>query len=296
MSINNLPLLRYFYAVATEGNFTKAAKKLYIGQPVVSQMVKNLEDRMGVQLFERQKRQVLLTHEGAELLKSCQVIFQEMESLQKRLTSTKDTIRGKVKMGSTEVIAMSLLPEIHADFLREFPQSNIHALSGPAHVLAELVSKNQIDFAITGYIQQFPDQIEAMEIATVSHHIVVHRDVYEKRQKLKELTFISSRSAESEHVDAQPVYEKLKAAFPGITTRISTNNLYTHKTLVMKKAGVAVLPHYLIEKELMAGTLKDLFPKDNLEFSISLLKRKSFTPGPLEEWYIQNFKNLFVST
>src|ERR1700733_11066324 len=117
MSMIDLPLLRYFYAVATEGNFTLAARKLFVGQPVVSQMVKNLENKIGVTLFERQKRHTFLTRDGSELFQSCKKIFQELEDVEKKIKHKTGAVEGTVRMGSTEIIALSLLPRIHKRFL-----------------------------------------------------------------------------------------------------------------------------------------------------------------------------------
>jgi len=63
----NLSSYRIFYAVANTGNISKAAKELYISQPAISKSVKKLEENIGVKLFERSSRGVVLTSEG-ELL------------------------------------------------------------------------------------------------------------------------------------------------------------------------------------------------------------------------------------
>jgi DNA-binding transcriptional LysR family regulator len=288
-------LLRYFYAVATEGNFTKAGARLHIGQPVVSQMVKTLEMKLGVTLFERQKRTAILTREGQELFKSCRLIFQELESIEGKLKNTTETISGTIRLGATDILAASILPDVSKEFLGKFADSQLHMVAGPSFLLADLIVKNQIDFALTGYIYDFPLQLEGISLGMISYHVVMHKDIFRQKSKWPEITFVSSRSVESETVDAQPTFEKLKELIPNILSRISTNSLLAHKTLVMKKAAIAILPDFLIEKELKNGTLKYLFHDEAFNFPITLLKRKSFPLGTLETWFVEEFKRRTMS-
>ena len=280
-------LLRYFYAVATEGNFTKAALKLRIGQPVVSQMVKNLEERLGVKLFERQKRHALPTREGVELLQSCKIIFDEIERTQKRIMQNEGIESGKVNVGSTEAISDILLPSLFDEFLKKFPGAEVYALSGPTRFLADMILKNETDFAFGSYYAQPHPQIEVAEICQVRHHIVASVATV-KNQEWKNATFISSRKAESDLVESQPAFQLVQKKFSGVTNRMTTNSLFAHKQMVANGRALAILPSYMIHHELKNGKLKDLFPKEHLEFPIRLLKRKSYSLGRLENWLVHN--------
>lgn len=71
----DLNYLKYFYFVVKENGFTKAAEKLGVQQPVVSRAVKILEQEFKCHLLERQRKQVLLTSEGNEVYRYCQIIF-----------------------------------------------------------------------------------------------------------------------------------------------------------------------------------------------------------------------------
>ena len=285
MSIIDPAHLRYFYAVATEGNFTRAARKLFIGQPVVSQMVINLEARMGVKLFERQKRRALLTREGTKLFQSCQRIFGELAELEKRL-SKGSAQEGGIRFGATEVISAMLLPKVHRSFLENFPRSEIYASSGPAYFLADLVLKSQIDFALIGYLHEPSQQLEVKNLTMIRHHIVLREDIYRDRKNWEKLIFMSSRRAESDLTDSQPALLKLKKLMPQIKSRVVTNNRSVHKSLVMDGLAVAILPSYLIKTELKSGKVVDLFPGEKVEYPIQILQRKSYVMGELETWYL----------
>jgi len=91
--------MRYFIAVAEELNFTKAASRLYIVQPSLSKQIKDLEDEVGVLLFERDKRKVCLTVAGAEFLKYA---YETLASAAKAVTIAKQVVNNaeqKIKIG-----------------------------------------------------------------------------------------------------------------------------------------------------------------------------------------------------
>ncbi len=74
--------LKYFVAVAKEGNFTRAANKLYVTQPTISKMVRNIEEELGVTLFDRSGKQVKLTDAGEIILIQAQnIIIKSFQNL-----------------------------------------------------------------------------------------------------------------------------------------------------------------------------------------------------------------------
>lgn len=128
--------LRYFIAVAEELHFTKAAEKLHIAQPPLSQQIQQLEAELGVELFDRKtKRQVQLTEAG-------KVFFQEANQLLKQLetavTLTQKAGRGEtgqLQIGFTSLVIYDLLPLVLRQFRQQFPQVET--------VLVELTTSQQ---------------------------------------------------------------------------------------------------------------------------------------------------------
>lgn len=286
--IMDISLLRYFYAVATEGNFTKAAAKLHIGQPVVSQMVKKLEASINVTLFERQKRQVLLTQSGIELLNSCHTIFGELQRAEERLNLSHQ--EGRIRVGTTEALSNRLLSTISVNFLETFPSAELLCISSPTQYLIEALIKNQIDMAVIDFRFKETPLLESLIIATTNHHIVVSGKRNIKSDS--KLTFLSVQGAENERIGKQPSFERLKKAYPSIQRKILTNNLSVQKELVMAGKGIAILPEYLIYNELKSGRIVKLFPKESVTTALYCIKRKSFSPGKAEMWLISEIKNL----
>lgn len=71
--------LRILAAIATEGSFSAAAKRLHLTQPAISQQIRRLEDRCGMALLERNRRSVLLTQAGREVVRAAQAVDRELK-------------------------------------------------------------------------------------------------------------------------------------------------------------------------------------------------------------------------
>lgn len=128
--------LRYFLAVAEELNFTRAALRLHIAQPPLSQQIQALEAELGLQLFERKKRPLQLTAAGQVLLTETRLVFAAVE---RAIISTKRASRGEIGrlvMGANSSIANSVLPDILRVFRSRFPDVEL--------VLRELTSFGQV--------------------------------------------------------------------------------------------------------------------------------------------------------
>jgi DNA-binding transcriptional LysR family regulator len=101
--------LRYFICTAEEGSFAAASRVLFIAQPSLSQQIANLEAELGVEVFLRQARGVLLTEAGEKLLEHAHAILRQIDAASADVSSTADNPQGTVKLGLTQSIC-NLLP------------------------------------------------------------------------------------------------------------------------------------------------------------------------------------------
>ncbi len=111
--------LRSFYAVATHGGFTAAARQLHVGQPTITGQVKQLETRFGVELFFRRGKTIRLTPAGDELFAVAKGLFGHEEEAMQLLPVLRDKQAGLLRLGSVSpplaVDLMSLLAQTHAE-------------------------------------------------------------------------------------------------------------------------------------------------------------------------------------
>lgn len=121
----NLSGYKIFYEVATSGNISKAAKKLYISQPAISKSIVKLEDSLETKLFKRNSRGVTLTEEGEVLYKYVRDAFESINSAETELKRMKDFNIGHLQIGvSTTLCRYVLLPYLQK-FLEQFPNIRI---------------------------------------------------------------------------------------------------------------------------------------------------------------------------
>jgi DNA-binding transcriptional LysR family regulator len=107
-----LRVLRYFLAVAREGNITAAANFLHLTQPTLSRQIKDLENELGQRLLIRKSHQVVLTPEGMLLRKRAEEIIAMVDKTEAEFISLENTISGDIYIGSGETRAIKTVAEI----------------------------------------------------------------------------------------------------------------------------------------------------------------------------------------
>ena len=117
----DLRALRYFVTVAEELNITRAAEKLNMSQPPLSNQMKSLEEELGTQLFIRGKRHLTMTEAGTVLYRRALQLLELSEQTQEEIRSL-DGLAGKLNIGLIEGRAPYLLARWISGFRMEFPQ------------------------------------------------------------------------------------------------------------------------------------------------------------------------------
>jgi DNA-binding transcriptional LysR family regulator len=144
----NLEWYRIFLHTARSGNFTKAAEQLHITQPSVSYAIKQLEELLGLRLFQRLSKGVVLTAEGAALLHYVEQSFHLLDAGEQHLNKMKRLTEGEIRIGASDsLIKHLLLPQLDR-FHREYPHIRIRLTHGRTPDIARRLQAGQIDCAI----------------------------------------------------------------------------------------------------------------------------------------------------
>lgn len=98
--------LRAFMAIAEYGSFSSAAEKLYLTQPAISKRIAQLENELGVKLFDRIGRGIQMTLAGETLHQRSKLILQEVADTQRAIASLTETVSGRLLMGTSHHIAL----------------------------------------------------------------------------------------------------------------------------------------------------------------------------------------------
>lgn len=143
-----LQQLRGFYEVAREGSFTRAADRLFVTQPAVSQQVKALEEELGERLLERGRGRLRLTPAGQILLERARSIFGELEAAREEIESLRQVVRGRVVVATSDTNCTYVLPEVLAEFRRACPEVAVEVRNKMSTEVGQLVLDDRADFGL----------------------------------------------------------------------------------------------------------------------------------------------------
>lgn len=268
----NLLHLEYFYYVAKEGGFLRAAEKLRIQQPAISRMVASLEDYFGFKLFEKIGRNVRLTPQGEEVFESCKKIFSDVEELKQSVGKISGEHKGSLLIGASEPIASHYLPPKIAALVKQHPKLYPNIYSGPASILLKKIENGDLEVGIFFHIPTLSEKLIIDCKIDVDFRLVVRRDLCKDESVLNH--FIGSREIDDLSTKSFPTLDRLRQKYPKASIKTSSNNLTAHRALVISGVGVSVLPKFLIEEDLKKKILIDVFPGQNFVFQMKIIKRR----------------------
>jgi DNA-binding transcriptional LysR family regulator len=149
--------LRYFIAVAEELSFTRAADRLHIAQPPLSQQIRQLEEELGVTLLHRTKRHVALSAAGQVFLEHAKQILRatEVASVQARRAQRGEI--GRLAVGFFEHMSYTLLPPIFRAYRERFPDVEVDVRWFPVIGQADALRRSDVDISFMRPVADFED-------------------------------------------------------------------------------------------------------------------------------------------
>ena len=144
----NLRDLQYLVAVAEHRHFGKAADATFVSQPTLSTQIKKLEAELGVDLIERNPRQILLTDAGEQVVERAKVILAEAENIRGIAKRAQDPESGTIRMGLFPTLAPYLLPHVVPQLHRRFPKLELLLVEEKTEVVLDRLRTGQLDVGI----------------------------------------------------------------------------------------------------------------------------------------------------
>ncbi len=140
-----LRLWRQFVAVAEELHFSRAAQRLHMTQPPLTQAIANLERQLGVRLFDRTKRSVQLTPAGAALMPDVRDLLARSATLPQRARAAANGEAGRLRLAFVSTVGFGLLPQWVLAFRSLYPQVEFELLEATGDVQLNLLERGEID-------------------------------------------------------------------------------------------------------------------------------------------------------
>jgi len=241
--------LRYFITVAQEQSFTRAAEKLFTAQPSLSQQIKDLEQEVGVNLFERSSRKIQLTDEGKAFL-----IYAEkaLENAKLAVASARQVAQQKnnqIHIGFLNVAELKVMPHILAKLKKTMSDLKIHLHSLFCLEQLQRLKNAELDLSITRFQMDHPD-FDNIHLLTEQIHLVAAKHLHPtdrilKLQELKNHTIIMCDQ------NASPIfYERLNALMFFDQLKhdqvLWATNVLQHINLINMGMGFSFAPDYLL--------------------------------------------------
>lgn len=146
--------IKYVWAVYEERSFTKAAKKLFISQPALSNMIKKVEQEVGAPIFDRSTIPLSLTAEGQFYIQSIRDIMMIEQNIYSYFEDIRNLEKGSLSVGGSSFFCSFILPELMGIFKRRYPKVSIDIVEGNLQDLKSKLENNVIDIMIETAIQE----------------------------------------------------------------------------------------------------------------------------------------------
>lgn len=258
--------LKTFLAAAEHLNFTQAARRLYLSQPAVSQQIRELEEGLGVVLFERRGRGLLLTPAGELLKLRAAPLLSEFRKTQVELESLAGTPQGVVRIGGSNVPGLYVLPRALGAFSSAAPGVRVTLTLHPPEELVTRLLGGDLDLIVT---QEEPPAAripgwekvplwddELVLVAWPEHPFARRASV--RVTELAAETYISRQSGSATD---ELVMERLVAAgldAEALTSRFELGHPEGIKQAVMAGLGLGFVSRYAVTAEQRAGLLAEV--------------------------------------
>lgn len=289
-----LDQLRTFIAAAECGSFSAAGKRLGRAQSVVSQTLANLENQLGVKLFDRATRRPVLTTEGRELLLEARLVIGDMDRFKARAKDMAEGLEPELNVVAHVFLPTDVLTLAVTAFHQKFHHTPLRISIEGMGAVMEPVLKGDCSFGVRAPLFSDHPQLVSEHLMTIPYLMVAAPDHPLARhgkplstQMLRQQVqlVLSDRSPLSSATDMGVLSPK--------TWRLS--DLGAKHAFLKAGLGWGGMPLHMVENDLAQGTLVSLEFEEtraNVSMSLSAIYRADMPPGPAGRWLLDELKRV----
>ena len=295
--------LETFVNVAKLKSFSKAAEKLYITQPTVTNHIQNLEKELGTILINRMGKKISLTKAGTLLYKNALNILNSFEMTKFELDVFKGQIQGHLEIASSSVPRKHLLPKIMSSFLKKYPDVTFTILENDSKQVINSIIDGDYDFGIVG-AKFGNNNLEYLKIMNDRLVLITPLDFREDLNNfdtinIKELlksNFILRDEGSGTREALQKWFKRKGIDLEDLKVIAYIEDPDCIKELVTLGAGVSIVSEKMISNEIQLDKIKALYIEDlNIEREFYFVYHKNRQLPPLGETFknhiLENSKN-----
>lgn len=285
--------LRYFLAVAEQLSFTRAAEQLHVTQPTLSQQIVELENQLGIKLFQRGKRGTVLTEAGQALTEEAQSILARREQALQRMARFLEGGAGTLTVGTLEYFDATILPALTLALRQQHPDIRVLWQQYPLNELRASLNSGTLDLNVT----IIPKRLELSGMVK----LVVNSDrltlVAPKESALAKIgAFIPERIApllsrplflwkEWYQDESGQMIRKLREFCPVLDIR-PTGNLNSCLMNTLVENGYSILPYHVVLNANRTHFSCIPLPFAEAELDMAILHRKD-SPNPCLPYFME---------
>lgn len=248
-----------FVTVAEEENFTRAADKLHISQPAVSQHIQNLEQKLDCKLLDRTNKYVRLNRAGEIAYRHAKEILRLYGSMQQLIQDLKGSAGGPLHIGASYTFGEYILPHLIARFNILYPKVDTAVSIGNTRAVLQQVAGGELDLGIIEGMSQYEPEVEVVPFAedvvavVAAHdHPLFGRGAVTAEELEKERWIIREIGSGTREVTDQVF--RMYGIHPRSISSFSSTQVI--KESVEAGLGITVLSQWAIRKELHWNTLR----------------------------------------
>ena len=250
-----------FLQVAQHQSFSKAARQLGYSQAAVTIQIKQLEQELGVHLFDRIGKQISLTHQGQIFYQYAISIRNDLEQA-KNAVSDPSTLSGKLCLGTIESICASIFPDLLAEYHRLHPEVTISIVTDSPGVLLDRMNENTIDIVYlldrriydNLWCKTLEEPEENIFVASPDHELALVKRELELDEVLRFPFFLTEKDASYRHMLEQYLASINRSVKPFL--EIGNTEFIIH--MLLKNTGISFLPKFTVQRELQQKQLTAL--------------------------------------
>lgn len=280
--------LKAFIAIAEAKTFTAGARLVHVTQAAISMQIRQLEDEVGVPLFTRTPRRVILTQAGELLLERARKILREHDTALMEVAEIAGAEYGRLRIGTASAMfATAQLPDILQKLKEKFPNAEINIVSGTSSTLIEKISHGEIDIAFVSLpVEAANIQTEMLfsdEIVAVAHpsHRLAKQKVISAATLAGEPLILGEQGGNTRRrIDDFFAQSGVKPNVVMELSRQSSINKMVENNLGVGIAGVKTIADEIDNKKLISWWIEGA--QINWDLGLARLRGGYFSPIALE--------------
>lgn len=260
----NLRNLKYLVAVAKHSHFGNAAKECYVSQPALSMQLQKLEDELGVNLFERTNKSVMITQVGQKIVELAKVILDNENQIKDIATFYTNPFAGDLKLGSFPTLAPYFFPKIMDNISEKYPNLRIYLVEEKTETLIDKLKNGEIDAAFLAYpLPTSENSLEYKELFDDEFFLAVsHQHPFSKFNDISQLQLKdkSLMLLEDGHCLRDQALEVCTLSGAKENDKFKASSLETLRQMVANNLGITLIPKIALDEN---KSLKYIKFKDN---------------------------------